>query len=116
MKLLDDLADVVRHIESVLDVDLSDEEFVDPEFMHVFLHEACHAGVSKCVPWIHDLNDEAHTAIDEIMARLLETEVAPKFGLYVHTPEEHVRELVRYPVQISVDQYRHLCSQWQKRY
>ncbi|NLU41051.1 MAG: hypothetical protein GXX08_02480 [Firmicutes bacterium] len=50
-----------------------------------FLYEACHAAVLRCVPWIDDLDEDEHTALDEVLARLLETEVADLIGLFAHS-------------------------------
>ena len=43
MKLLEDLGHIVRHIESILDITLTEEDFADgrPEIIHVFLLEEC---------------------------------------------------------------------------
>lgn len=118
MKLFNDLNNIVRYIESVFDIQLTDENFIDgrDEIMHIFLHEACHAAISASIPWIHDLDEKQHTIVDEILARLIEGEVAPSIGIAVHTPEEHVKELSFYPVKITVRQYEHLCEKWEKQY
>lgn len=118
LKLLDDLADIVREIESALGVHLTDQNFKDgrSEIVHIFLHESCHAALSKCVPWIHDLDDNAHTALDEILARLLEEKTAIALSLTPHSSMEQVRELSHYPVEITVGQYEHLQGECQKRY
>jgi hypothetical protein len=118
LKLLAELRAIVRQIESALDLRLKDQDFAhgQEEILHVFLHEACHAAVCHAVPWIHDLDERAHTALDEILARLLEEEIGLALGLFVHTPEEPVRELARYPVAITVEQYEHLHRRWRQHY
>ena len=118
LKLLDDLTSIIREIESSLSVHLTDRDFRDgrDEILHVFLHEACHAVVSNCLPWIHELGEGAHTTLDEVLARLLEEKIGLALGLTVHTPEEQVRELRRYPVNITVEQYEHLRKRWQEKY
>jgi len=62
------------------------------------------------------LSDSAHTALDEVLARLLEEKIGLALGLAVHTSEEHVRELRHYPVNITVEQYEHLRREWQQKY
>ena len=118
MKLLGELAEIVEQIESELDLHLTDEDFADgqDEIVHIFLHESCHAALSNRVPWIHDVTDEQHTAVDEILARLLEDHMSSLLGLPAHTPEQHVHELGMYPVRITVEQYEHLRTGWQQRY
>ena len=118
MKLLDELAEIVEQIESELNVHLMDEDIADgqDEIIHIFLHEACHAALSNRVPCIHDLTDEQHAAVDEILARLLEDRMSLLLQLPAHTPEQQVRELGMYPARITVEQYEHLRSKWQQRY
>jgi hypothetical protein len=118
LKLLDDLTNIIREIETSLSVHLTDEDFKDGrgEIVHVFLHEACHAVVSNCLSWIHELGESAHTALDEVLARLLEEKIGLALGLAVHTSEEQVRELRHYPVNITVEQYEHLRRKWQQKY
>ena len=118
LKLLDDLAAIIRQIESALGLRLTDQDFADgrEEVLHVFLHESCHAAVSHAAPWIHDLDDRDHTALDELPVRLLEEEIGRALGLFVHTPEEQVRELARYPVMMTVEQYGHLRRRWREAY
>ena len=110
LKLLDEIAEIVEQIESELDVHLTDEDFAGghDEIVHIFLHESSHAALSNRVPWIHNLTDEQHTAVDEILARLLEDHISSLMGLPVHTPQQHVHELGMYPVRITVEQYEHL--------
>jgi hypothetical protein len=118
MKLFDELRDVVRHVETTLAVRLTDANFADAreELLHVFLHEACHAAVSNRVPWIHDLPEREHTALDEVMARLLETELAPRLNLHVHTIEEHARELEMYGLSVPVETLERLDATWRERH
>ncbi len=118
LKLLDDLGNILRKIEATFDVHLTDENFADgrDEIVHVFLHEACHAVVSSRVSWIHGLDDSDHTALDEVLARLIEEKIGLVLGLAVHSSEEQVHELLHYPVKITVEQYEHLREKWQKQY
>ena len=74
------------------------------------------AAVSGCAPWIQDLNEEEHTAVDEIIARLLENEISSRFDPSSHTLEEHISELAMYSIRISSGQFAHLCSEWNRKY
>lgn len=96
---------------------MEDVDFVDgrEEIVHVFLHEACHAAISNKVPWIHDLIDEQHTVVDEVLIRLLENKICLILGMPAHSSEEHVRELEMYYVEITVEQFEHLNKQWQQQ-
>lgn len=118
MKLLDEIANTIKHVETEFDVKLDDDNFANgrEEILHIFLHETCHAALANRAPWIHDLDEEQHTAIDEIVARLLEDHTASSLGLPAHTPEDHVFELGMYPVQVTAEQYKHLRTEWQRRY
>ena len=118
MDLLAELAVIAEQVQVELGVRPTEDDWADAreELVHVFLHEACHAALSNAAPWIHDLPDEQHTAVDEVVARLLEDHMARRLGLYAHTPRQHVRELEMYPVRISVDQYAHLAAMWKAPY
>jgi len=116
MDLLKDLSKIKTAVEHALGIGLTDEDFADgrEEIEHIFLHEACHAAIAHCVPWIHALEESEHTAVDELMARYLEKEIAESGGLFVHSAKEFVRELQRYPVDITMEDYRHLSTAWEE--
>jgi hypothetical protein len=119
MNLINDLQSIINHTEQMLNITLTDADFEygAEEIKHVFLHETCHAAVAQAVPWIFDLDERTHTALDEIMARLLEGEIAPQLGLPAHSVEEHATELALYPMEpVSTEQYRRLLEVWQERY
>jgi hypothetical protein len=118
MNLLEDIAEIIRRVEVEFDLKLTDADFADgrEEIAHIFLHEACHAALAQRVPWIRDLPQEQHTALDEILARILEDHMAGLLGLPAHTPAEHVRELAMYPVHVTIEQYRHLQRAWREQY
>jgi hypothetical protein len=109
-KLQADIAEANRGVESVFGISLRGED--QEEILHVFLHEACHAAVSKASPWIHDLPEDQHTLIDEIAARLLEAEIASRLGLYTHSIDEHVEELAFYGFTVPTESYRSLVEAW----
>jgi uncharacterized protein (DUF952 family) len=113
--LLDRLAEIKKKIENELSVVLSDGDFADgrEEIEHIFLHEACHAAVSHRVPWIHTLDEREHTALDELMARFLEVMIGKGSGMFVHSTEEFLEELQRYPVDITQEEFDHLMSIWE---
>jgi hypothetical protein len=54
--------------------------------------------------------------VDEVVARLIEDQMAGELGLYRHTPEQQVHELSSYPVRVTVEQYTHLRAQWQEQH
>jgi hypothetical protein len=118
MEILAELAAIAAQVQAELGVRPTEGDWADAreELAHVFLHEACHAALSNGAPWVHDLPDEQHTAVDEVVARLLEDHMARRLGLYAHTPRQHVQELELYPVRISVEQYASLAGLWQERY
>ena len=122
MRLPDDFAAVVRQIEADFDVQLTDEDIAAYQHaeIHEFLHEMCHSVIAHYVPWINDIKGQERIAVDEGLARLLETETGSRLGLLVHTPEEHIRELsnyrYKYPVEITIEQYAHLKAEWQNHY
>ncbi len=115
MTVIEDLAAIKSKLEGMLDVVLTDEDFVDgrEEILHIFLHEACHAAVSHEVPWIHDLAGEKHTAVDELMVRFLEKEIGESLGLFVRSTDEFMAELRRYPVDIGRAGYAYLETFWE---
>jgi hypothetical protein len=118
LKLFDDLAAILGHVEAELDLRLTDDDLADgvDDVAHVFLHEVCHAALAHAAPWVLDLPEAQHTAVDEVAARLIEDQMATQLGLLVHTPRQHVHELSGYPVHITVEQYTHLHDVWQTQY
>lgn len=116
MKLFDELSAITQTIEGQLDIKLSDPDFEDgrEEILHIFLHEACHAAVAHCVPWVHDLDEKEHTAVDELMARCLEMKFGKALDLFVHSNAEFLEELSYYPVEIDSATLEHLVDIWEK--
>ncbi len=114
MTLLDDLNQIKTLIETDLSIKLTDEDFDDsrPEIEHVFLHEACHAAVAHAVPWVRTLEGQAHTAVDELMARFLEMVIGDRHGLFVHSNDGFIRELHQYPVDIQPPDFDFLADMW----
>lgn len=113
--LLDKLAEIKRLIEDDLTIALNDDDFADgwEEIEHIYFHEACHAAVSHCVPWIHALDAGEHTAVDELMARFLEVVIGKDAGMFIHSTEEFLEELQRYPVAITREEFEHLMGVWE---
>lgn len=118
MQIIDELLHIIQQIESALDIQLTGQDFADGrnEIVHIFLHESCHAAVSRIAPWIHDLEEHEHTALDEILARLLESTIGSQLNLPIHSNEEIVYELGLYPINITLEQYNYLQSVWNERY
>ena len=119
MQLLEDISKIVREIEAQYGLQLTDDQYTysREKILRVFLHESCHAVVAGATPWIFDLPEYEHTVIDEILARLLETDIARALGLPVHTAQEQVDELELYEEEpISLEQFEELANTWQTRY
>jgi len=116
MTLIENLAAIRTQLEGALGIELTDEDFADgrEEIVHIYLHEACHAAVSHVAPWICELEEAEHTAVDELMARFLEKEIGRSLGLFVHSTDEFIQELQRYPVDVSRKDYEYLNTFWEK--
>ncbi|MDI6825277.1 MAG: hypothetical protein QME93_12525 [Bacillota bacterium] len=119
-RVLDEMASVVTRLKEDFHLSLTDEDFAfaRDELLHVFLHEACHAALYRAIPWLLRLHDDEHVLIDEVLARILESDLAPAFGLTPHTVEEHMEEFSRYDLKfpLSAEQYVHLADVWRERY
>lgn len=118
LELVDSLSAILNHVEAALDLQLTSDDLQEgyPDIAHVFLHEVCHAALAHAAPWVIDLPGEQHTAVDEVVARLIEDEMASSLGMFVHSPKQHVHELGGYPVRITVTQYGHLRDKWKGQY
>jgi uncharacterized protein (DUF952 family) len=116
--ILNDLHKIDRFIETLLGIELMAEDFAagKEEIEHIYCHEACHAALAHCVPWVAELPEQEHTAVDEIMARLIEKEVAPELGLFTHSDKEFLEELAMYPVDLDWEAYNELLSVWQAQF
>ena len=112
--LLESLARINREVETTLNIELTDRDFTDgrDELLHIYCHEACHAALAHCVPWLGELPEGEHTLVDEVLARLLEKEIAPRLGLYLHSNEEFLVELSMYSVEIAQESYERLSAAW----
>ena len=113
--LLDRLTEIKKLVEKELSVVLTDEDFAGgrEEIEHIFLHEACHAAISHCVPWMHTLDGKEHTALDELLARFLEVKIGESLGILVHSTEEFIKELQRYLVEITQEEFEHFLGVWE---
>ncbi len=116
MPLIDNLKNTMQVIEATLMIELSDEDFSEDkwEIERLFFQAACHAAITHCVPWIHTLDAEEHTAVDEILARFLELEIGGSFGMPVHAHSVYADELRLYPVDINLAGFEHLLGVWQE--
>ena len=77
MAILAELEAISNQVQAEFGLCLSKADWADAraELIHVFLHEACHAALSSAAPWIDQLPEE-DTAVDEVVARLLEDQMA----------------------------------------
>ncbi len=114
MQLLAILEDIQSLVENKLNIRLEAGDFVDgwEEVVQVFLQEACHAAVAHCVPWVLDLEEAEHIALDALMARFLEMEIGEAAGQHVHSAAAFVEALAQVPVDISMDDFNHLEAMW----
>jgi hypothetical protein len=118
MKVLDEFQNIVDTIENTMQIKLKDEDFVigQEQMFHIFLHETSHAVITNQARWVHDLEEEKEIAVDEILARLLDDELSQIIGLHHHSITEHVDELSKYPVQITIEEFARLKEKWQRFY
>ena len=116
--LLDKMAQIKDLIAVTMGINLTDEDFAEgrEELLHIYCHEACHAALVHRVPWLRGLPEGEHTAVDEILARLLEKEFAPQMGLYLHSDDEFLAELAMYPVDLSRAAFEALVRVWESTF
>lgn len=115
MRIIGQIGEAIRAVQAAYGIDLQDTEFRPEhreEILHVVIHETCHTAISHSAPWINTLPDDQHTAVDEIAARVLETEISQQLSLYSHSVEGHARELTNYGLDISVETLRSFFSAW----
>lgn len=115
MKIIGEIGEAIRAVQATYGIDLQEIELRPEhreEILHVVIHETCHTAISHAAPWVNALPDTQHTAVDEIAARVLETEVSEQQSLYAHSVESHARELTQYGLSISVDTLRGFFSVW----
>ena len=116
--ILEKMARINDLIDATLGIELTDEDFSDgrEELLHIYCHEACHAALAHCVPWLHDLPESEHTLVDEVLARLLEKVFAPRLGLFLHSDDEFLVELSMYPVDLPSGTFERLDAAWQSTF
>jgi hypothetical protein len=115
MRIIGEIGEAIRTVQAAYDIDLQETVFRPEhreEVLHVVIHETCHTAISHSAPWVNTLPDNEHTAVDEIAARVLETEISEQLSLYVHSVEGHVRELGNYGLDIPVDTLGDIFSVW----
>ena len=86
------------------------------DILHVVLHEYCHGVVAKKVPWINNLEPRVHAFVDEILARFVEMEVAPKVSLAVSGYESQLRELMTCGFQVTLQGWTDIRRAWYSLY
>lgn len=116
MKIIGEIGEAIRLVQTTYGLDLQDTAFRPEhreEILHVVIHETCHTAISLSAPWVNTLPDDQHTAVDEIAARILETEISGKLSKYVHSIEGHAHELSHYGLHISVDTLKGFFAAWE---
>jgi|GEM_PF-2333056 hypothetical protein len=115
MKIIGEIGEAIRAVQAAYRIDLQETNFRPEhrdEVLHVVIHETCHTAISHSAPWVNTLPDDQHTAVDEIAARVLETEISEQLSLFTHSVEGHVRELGNYGLDIPLDTLRGIFSVW----
>lgn len=115
MRIIGEAGEAIRAVQKALSLQLADADFRPEhreEILHVIVHETCHAAISQASPWIHELSEDVHTMIDEVAARVLETDIASQLQLCVHSPEGHSDELANYGLHVSPQQMSEFIENW----
>jgi len=111
---------IIAGIEASFGVRISDEELLGdmPHVVHVLLHEACHAALARHVGRIAETDHPAWDQAIEVVAQIMEGEVAAGLGLPLHPPEEHVREIQALGMakELAPTHYEHLRRRWKEAY
>ena len=116
LNIIGEIGEAIRAIQDTFGLRLQDSDFRPEhreEILHVCIHETCHAAISQASPWIHELPEMEHTAIDEIAARILETEIARQLQLPVHSIDSHSRELSNYGLNVQVQVLGTFFNAWE---
>ena len=115
MKIIGEIGEAMRAVQAAYEINLQNTAFRPEhreEILHVVIHETCHTAISHSAPWVNDLPDDQHTAVDEIAARVLETEISRRLSLFAHSVESHAEELGNYGINVSVDKLEGIFSFW----
>ena len=115
MKIIGAIGEAIRVIQTTYGIELEDTDFQPEqheEVLHVLVHEMCHSAISHAAPWVNVLPDSQHTAVDEIAARVLETEISQLLSLPSHSVASHAQELSNYGIEIAVDTLEEFFAQW----
>jgi len=112
--LLEKMAQIIALVNTTLGIELTDEDFTGgrEELLQLYCHQACQAALAQCVPWLRELPEGEHTAVDEILVRLLEKEFAPLMGLYLPSDEEFLAELAMFPMDLARETFERLATVW----
>lgn len=117
MNIISQLGEAIRTLQATLGIELQDADFRPEnreEILHILIHETCHAAISQSASWVHELPDTHHTAVDEIAARVLETEIANQLQLHAHSVESHSRELSLYGLDVVPTTLDAFFNAWAK--
>lgn len=114
MELSKNLRKIHQIIETALDSSLADGDFATggDVISPTDWHEACHAAVLHCVPWIQGLDQEQQVAVGTLMAHFLALALGPAFGLPASYSEDWGREEQQVPVNINQVEFDHLLGIW----
>lgn len=95
----------IKKLEEISSVEVSRERIDETikHAVHIVIHELAHAYMEKALPWLNNLEDNQHTLIDEVLARLLERKVSKELDLYVEGFEEQLKELKMYSPLSNLD-------------
>ena len=116
---LDKLCEIKHAVEAEIAIHLTEDDFADgrAEIEHIYFHEACHAAVAHCVPWVHTLNEKEHTALDELMARFLEVEIGKNTGMFVHKRQQNsLKSCGDIRWRSLAEAFEHLTDVWENHF
>jgi len=106
---------ITERIESIFAFKLTckDIKFGHEEITHVYLREACRATLTHFVSWISTLPEKQQKIIEEIMVRLLESEIGSSLGIFVQGDQVFLEALKGYLLLLSQEEFAHLKDIWQ---
>lgn len=83
----------------------------------VLVHELLHAGIDRSLSELSDPSDPVADLAQEILVRILETQICQELGLPSHTAEEHAREMAQtFPhLPLTAEDYAELLRAWPER-
>jgi len=115
MELSNNLRKIHQIIEAALDIRLMEAEFATggDEISPTDWHDACHAAVLHCVPWIQRLDQEQQVKVGTLMAHFLALALGLALGLPAPYSEDWGREVQQVLIIIDRVEFDHLLGIWQ---